>query len=104
VDTLKASLNAKLKAGSGTTSSISSQPSTPTDTQPSTPVPMMDAERQEAARLQDERDWAAIDDKFDRYVEAGMVTGLEAEDFSLERQWQVCWLPTVHWAWIFTLF
>jgi len=66
---------------------------------------MTDAERQEAARLQDERDWVAVDDEFgSRYVEAGMVTGLVADDFSLEWQWQVCWLPTVHWVWILMLF
>lgn len=98
IDALKASLNAKLNARSGSTLSTNLRPSTPNDTRPSTPVPMTDAEWQEAAKLQDERDWAAVDDEFDSYIKAGLVTGPEAEDFSLEWHWQVCAFSTVHFA------
>jgi hypothetical protein len=61
---------------------------------------MTDAEQQEVAQLEEENDWVAVDDKFDRYIEfeAGLVTGLEAEDFNLEWHLQVCNLPTAHQA------
>ena len=43
----------------------------------------------EVDKLQDEKDWAAVDAEFDSYIKVGLVMGPELDDFSLEQHWQV---------------